>query len=63
MNKLLFLVLAAFSCTAAFAQSDRWQQRAKYQMNVDFDVKTHQYKGVQKLVYTNNSPDTLTNVF
>ena len=63
MNKLLFVILAGLSCTAAFAQSDRWQQRAKYQMNVDFDVTTNQYKGVQKLVYTNNSPDTLTKVF
>jgi hypothetical protein len=32
-------------------------------MNVDFDVKTFQYKGTQKLEYTNNSPDQLDNVF
>nr|WP_229208943.1 M1 family metallopeptidase [Dyadobacter luticola] len=45
------------------AQSDRWQQRVKYQMNVDFDAVKHQYKGTQKLVYSNNSPDTLQKVF
>lgn len=49
--------------TSALGQSDRWQQRAKYQMHVDFDVTTHRYKGTQKLVYTNNSPDTLKKVF
>ncbi|MBL4604281.1 MAG: M1 family metallopeptidase, partial [Flavobacteriaceae bacterium] len=32
-------------------------------MDIDMDVKTFQYKGKQKLVYTNNSPDELTNVY
>ena len=32
-------------------------------MEIDFDAKKHQYKGKQKLVYTNNSPDTLYKVF
>ncbi|GGB90215.1 peptidase M1 [Dyadobacter sediminis] len=32
-------------------------------MNVDFDAVKHQYKGTQKLTYTNNSPDTLGKVF
>ena len=58
----VFFVIALYG-TDSLAQSGRWQQRAKYQMNVDFDVKTHQYKGSQKLVYSNNSPDTLTKVF
>jgi hypothetical protein len=32
-------------------------------MEIDMDVETHQYEGKQKLVYTNNSPDTLNKVF
>ena len=32
-------------------------------MDVTVDVKTYQYKGIQKLVYTNNSADTLHRVF
>ena len=32
-------------------------------MEVDIDVKNFQYKGTQLLKYTNNSPDTLTQVF
>jgi len=57
---VLLLVALAFRVSA---QSDRWQQRAKYQMEIDFDAVKHQYKGTQKLVYTNNSPDTLQKVF
>jgi hypothetical protein len=32
-------------------------------MDVAMDVETYQYTGVQTLVYTNNSPDTLNRVF
>ncbi len=32
-------------------------------MDVTMDVTTYQYKGKQKLVYTNNSPDTLKRVY
>ena len=47
----------------AFAQPDRWQQRVKYNMNIDMDVNTNQFKGKQKLEYTNNSPDVLNKLF
>lgn len=40
-----------------------WQQRVDYTMDIDVDVKNYQYKGKQKLVYTNNSPDVLNKVF
>ncbi len=40
-----------------------WQQHVDYTMDVDMDVKTYQYTGTQKLVYTNNSPDDLNRVF
>jgi hypothetical protein len=40
-----------------------WQQRVDYTMDIDMNVNTHQYKGIQKLVYTNNSPDDLDRVF
>jgi hypothetical protein len=55
-----FLLLGTFS---AFAQPDRWQQRAKYTMNVDMNVQNNQFTGKQKLEYWNNSPDTLKRVF
>jgi len=46
-----------------YAQPGRWQQRAKYKMDIKMDVQTNQFKGVQKLEYTNNSPDTLYQLF
>ncbi len=40
-----------------------WQQKADYTMNIDFDDDKHRFTGTQKIVYTNNSPDTLVNLF
>ena len=63
MRKIL-LALSVFAFTLnAIAQDNPWQQQADYQMNVTMDVKNFQYKGTQKLTYTNNSPDTLRVVF
>jgi hypothetical protein len=45
------------------SQTDRWQQKVDYRMNIHFDVETHQFSGKQLLFYYNNSPDTLTRVF
>lgn len=47
----------------AQSQDYRWQQRAEYTMDVKLDVSTHKVKGNQKLVYFNNSKDTLTKVY
>src|SRR5689334_9872434 len=61
--KATLLSLSFFLSVSLFAQSDRWQQRVKYTMNIDMNVQTNQYKGKQKVDYWNNSPDTLTRVF
>jgi len=45
------------------AQHCYWQQKADYTMDIDFDVDKHQYKGKQTIVYTNNSPDDLHNLY
>ncbi len=45
------------------AQPDRWQQRVRYDMEIDFSVARHQFDGKQRLVYYNNSPDSLDEVF
>lgn len=50
------------SVTSA-SKTSYWQQHVDYTMSIDMDVKNHQYKGSQKLVYTNNSPDVLNKVF
>ncbi|WP_236017282.1 M1 family metallopeptidase [Roseivirga sp. E12] len=45
------------------SDNERWQQRVNYYMEIDMDVETNRYQGVQKLEYTNNSPDDLKMVF
>ena len=66
MKNLLFFIVCI--STSVFAQHNNpnkgyWQQHANYKMNVDMDVKSFTYTGTQELVYTNNSPDTLKNVY
>lgn len=63
MRKQFLVLVVCLTSLTAYAQSDRWQQRAKYEMDVQLDVNTHKFKGTQKLTYTNNSPDTLKKVF
>ncbi len=64
MNRTRVL-LAFFTLLSlcAHAQPDRWQQRMDCQMRIEMDVKTHQYRGFQKLTLYNNSPDTLDKLF
>ncbi|MGN6435251.1 MAG: M1 family metallopeptidase [Agriterribacter sp.] len=62
--RLLFVSLSCLVIVqAGMAQSDRWQQKVKYVMDIDLNVHTNQFKGKQKLEYWNNSPDTLHKVF
>ena len=58
-------VLICFLSLSAIAQNNTsyWQQHVDYNMDIDMDVETFQYKGTQKLEYTNNSPDDLSRVF
>ena len=64
MKKLLLLITSIFLSNVNFAQnSSYWQQHVDYKMEVDVNVKDYTYKGIQKLTYTNNSPDNLNKVF
>jgi hypothetical protein len=60
MKHLTLLLVAFFSFTVS---AQYWQQKVDYTMSVELDAKTADYTGVQKLVYTNNSPETLSKVF
>lgn len=59
----LFFILNFALLIFVNAQPDRWQQHVNYNMNVDVDVNTNLIKGIQKLAYTNNSPDKLNKVY
>lgn len=63
MKKSILAICGLALALSAQAQDNHWQQQADYQMNVTMNVKNFQYKGVQKITYINNSPDTLSTVF
>ena len=63
MKKLLAAIVLIGCMMTAFAQPDRWQQRIVYDIDVNLDVQTNIAKGIEKIEYYNNSPDTLTRLF
>ncbi|MDY8135307.1 M1 family metallopeptidase [Aquimarina sp. 2201CG5-10] len=65
MNSKLISFGFSLVTLCMFAQNNTsyWQQQVDYTMNVDMNVENFQYKGTQELKYTNNSPDTLNQVF
>ncbi|RXG17956.1 peptidase M1-like protein [Leeuwenhoekiella aestuarii] len=54
---------SVFALTQAQNNTAYWQQHVDYKMEVDMNVEDYNYTGKQELVYTNNSPDTLNQVF
>ena len=61
MKRILFFLIGLFVLQVGSAQY--WQQAVDYTMEITLDTETALYNGTQKLVYTNNSPETLKNVF
>ncbi len=59
--RVLFLAFLTFSCSNKV--DGNWQQHVSYTMVIDVDAEDRSYSGTQKLVYTNNSPDTISRVF
>lgn len=58
MKKLLLLLLSGFSFVA-YAQQNNWRQQADHSINITLNDKEHTLDGFEKIIYTNNSPDTL----
>ena len=58
-----FLIPVVIILSLYNAKSQYWQQAVDYEMFVALDSETANYSGTQKLVYTNNSPETLDKVF
>ncbi len=64
MTRVLCILLCTVITMKSFAQPEnRWQQRASYIMNIDMDAAKNQFKGNQKLEYSNNSDKSLNKVF
>jgi hypothetical protein len=69
MRLISSLILVFATCLAVqpvLAQNTipyDWQQFASYDMDIDMDVESNQFKGTQRLVYENHSPDTLDKLY
>lgn len=63
ITRITFIFFLTILSYQIFGQTAYWQQKVNYEMDIDFDVKSHQFSGKQKLIYWNNSPDTLSKVF
>ncbi len=63
IKKIALVFSFVVSSVTAQNNTSYWQQHVDYTMNVDMNVDNFQYEGVQELIYTNNSPDTLNQVF
>ena len=61
LSLIFVLNILVFACS--YAQPDRWQQHVNYDIKADVDVNTNLINGIQKLQYTNNSPDKLGKVY
>ncbi|MCW1952761.1 MAG: M1 family metallopeptidase [Flavobacteriia bacterium] len=62
-KRLLGLLSLAITMMATAQNTSYWQQQANYSMELEMDVENYQYQGTQTIVYTNNSPDELNQVF
>ena len=63
MMRKFLIPIFLFTVINVFGQRVYWQQAVDYSMDIDFDVRKHQFEGEQTLVYTNHSPDVLNRVF
>ena len=62
MKKHIVFALVCFSA-ALTAQAQYWQQQVDYTIDVNLNAREHTYTGTETIAYTNNSPDTLTQLF
>lgn len=57
-------ILSLFVLAFGISQSQTYyQQKAVYTMDIEVDASRYTYTGKQTLIYTNNSPDTLSEVY
>jgi len=61
--KLFATVALSLLSLTSIAQDYRWQQKVDYTMNATLNEQTNIMNGTQKLVYYNNSGDTLKKVY
>lgn len=64
MQKSVFWVaVCALLPVAAQSQNGYWQNHVDYTLSVELNPENHNFSGWERLKYTNNSPDTLREVY
>lgn len=63
MKKTGLFLIALITFNFAVAQRPYWQHQVDYQIELDMDVSDYNFTGSQKITFTNNSKDTLSQVF
>lgn len=66
-NRILF-IFSFFYCVYAHSQAiklnqSNWQQKVAYKINVSLDDKAQMLTAYEEFIYTNNSPDRLTEMY
>ena len=60
---MVVLTLIGVATQLATAQQCYWQQRADYTIRAVLNPTEHRYEGLSTIIYANNSPDTLTELY
>ena len=63
MIRLFSIFFALVLCANLSAQESYWQQHVDYKMEVELNDQNHQLKGKQEIIYSNNSPENISEVF
>lgn len=63
LHKLFLMCICCLGSMTAIAQSASWQQHLEYDIDVKLDVKKKTIAGDIVIQYTNNSPDTLSEIY
>ncbi|MBD3290304.1 hypothetical protein GF337_15980 [candidate division KSB1 bacterium] len=66
-HNLIYLIILATitsqNCRCSVEHDEYWQQHVQYIIAVELDSETRIITGKQKICYTNNSPDTLHEIY
>jgi hypothetical protein len=60
---LTYCFILLFGIPALFSQHNTWQQKADYNIAIDYNIQNDNYLGTESIQYINRSADTLNKVY